>query len=317
MRTALVLGASGGIGGETARALVAHGWQVRGLSRAPRQDGVIDWRIGDALDSAAVLAAAEGVEVIVHAVNPPGYRDWDRLVMPMLKNSIEAALTNEARLALPGTIYNYDPSEAPVADPDTPQHPRTHKGAIRKAMEECMETTPGLRSLVLRAGDFFGPRPGNSWLSQGMIQPGKAVRRVINPARRGSGHAWAYLPDVAETFARLLDRQDCLPAFARYHFAGYWDADGGSFARAILRVAGRSTGPVWPFPWFVLPIAGLFNVTMRELVEMRPFWTHTLRLDNASLVETIGPEPHTPLDDALRITLAALGCLPQASAARN
>ena len=316
MRTALILGASGGIGGETARALVAHGWQVRGLSRTPRQDDDIDWRVGDALDSAAVLAAAEGVQVIVHAVNPPGYRDWDRLVMPMLENSIKAALTNEARLALPGTIYNYDPSEAPVAGPDAPQHPRTRKGAIRKAMEERLETTPGLRALVLRAGDFFGPRPGNSWLSQGMIQPGKPVRRVINPSRRGSGHAWAYLPDVAETFARLLGRQDCLPAFARYHFAGHWDADGSSFARAILRVAERPAGPVWPFPWFALPIAGLFDVTMRELVEMRSFWTHTLRLDNASLVEAIGPEPHTPLDDALRTTLVALGCLPQASGAR-
>ncbi|MGO4175483.1 NAD-dependent epimerase/dehydratase family protein [Bosea sp. TAF32] len=314
MRKVLVLGASGGIGGETARALIAHGWEARGLSRTPRQGDGIDWRVGDALDPATVLAAAEGVEAIVHAVNPPGYRDWDKLVMPMLDNSIAAALANGARLALPGTIYNYDPAEMPVAYPDAPQRPQTRKGAIRREMEERMRRTPGLRALILRAGDFFGPRPGNSWLSQGMIQPGKPVNRVMTPSRRGAGHAWAYLPDVAETFARLLHRQDMLPPFARYHFAGYWDADGRSFARAVLRAAGRTSARIWPFPWPVLPIAGLFDVTMRELFEMRPFWTHGVRLDNQSLIETIGPEPHTPLEDALRTTLVAVGCLSEALA---
>lgn len=310
MRTALVLGASGGIGGETARALIAKGWQVRGLSRTPRQGSGIDWRRGDAIDHTAVRAAAEGVEVILHAVNPPGYRGWDKLVMPMLDNSIAAALATGARLALPGTIYNYDPAATPLARPDTAQHPRTHKGAIRQAMEERLATTPDLRTLILRAGDFFGPRPGNSWLSQGMITPGKAVRSVINPSSYGVGHAWAYLPDVAETFARLLEWQNQLPRLARYHFAGHWDAEGQGFARAILHAAGRPDGRVWPFPWLVLPVAGLFNATMRELKEMQPFWSHPVRLDNASLIQSIGPEPHTPLDVALQATLAALGCLP-------
>ena len=40
-KTVLVLGASGGVGGETARALIAHGWTVRGLTRSPRDgDGI-------------------------------------------------------------------------------------------------------------------------------------------------------------------------------------------------------------------------------------------------------------------------------------
>ncbi|RYE31097.1 MAG: NAD-dependent epimerase/dehydratase family protein [Hyphomicrobiales bacterium] len=316
MRMALVLGASGGIGGETARALIEKGWHVRGLSRTPRHGDGIDWRTGDALDRTAVLAAAQGTQAIVHAVNPPGYRDWDRLVMPMLDNSIAAALANGARLALPGTIYNYDPAVTPLAQPDTAQHPRTRKGAIRRAMEERLTTTPGLRSLILRAGDFFGPRPGNSWFSQGMIKPGKAVYSVTNPSRGSVGHAWAYLPDVAETFARLLDQEERLPPFARYHFDGHWDPDGRTFAHAVLRAAGAPNGAIWSFPWFILPLAGLFSVTMRELREMQPFWTHAVRLDNATLVDAIGSEPQTLLDEALRVTLAALGCLSGPPAAR-
>jgi len=71
--TALVLGATGGIGSEVARQLRAVGWRVRALRRggAPAsapQDG-LDWVAGDAMNRADVLAAASGCSVIVHAVN--------------------------------------------------------------------------------------------------------------------------------------------------------------------------------------------------------------------------------------------------------
>jgi nucleoside-diphosphate-sugar epimerase len=305
MKTALVLGASGGVGGETARALIAHGWAVRGMTRSPREGDGIDWIVGDAMDRDAVLAAAVGVDAIVHAVNPPGYRDWDMLVLPMLANSIAAAQVNDARLALPGTIYNYDPATSPLIAPDSPQRPATRKGAIRVEMERAIERS-GVKAVILRAGDFFGPRPGNSWLSQGMVKPGQPVGRVMVPGKRGVGHAWAYLPDVGEAFARLLDKGDDLPRFARYHFAGDWDADGTIFAGTIGQALGREV-KTWRMPWAVLPLAGLVNPTMREMVEMRPFWEHPVRLDNSSLVSTIGKEPHTPLPDAMRNTLTALG----------
>jgi len=306
-KTALVLGATGGVGGETARALIAHGWKVRGLTRAPRTGDGIDWIVGDAMDRASVMAAAKGVSAIVHAVNPPGYLDWAKLVIPMLENSIAAAIANDARLALPGTIYNYDPRTSPRIAPDAPQGASTRKGAIRVRMERAIEES-GVRAVILRAGDYFGPRPGNSWLSQGLVTPGKPVGSVMVPGKKGAGHAWAYLPDVAEAFAQLLDKSDELPRFARYHFAGHWDADNEEIVRAIGRAAGRAVSS-WRVPWPLLPLAGLFNRTMRELIEMRPFWEHPVRLDNASLVKAIGAEPHTPLDQAMTTTLKTLGCI--------
>ncbi|WEJ98893.1 MAG: NAD(P)H-binding protein [Candidatus Sphingomonas phytovorans] len=314
-KIALVLGATGGVGGETARALIAHGWQVRGLTRTPRSDDGrpgdgIDWIVGDALDGEAVLRAAQGASAIVHAVNPPGYRDWEKLVMPMLDNSIAAAESVGARLALPGTIYNYDPRSVHVAAENAPQRPNTKKGAWRVEMERAIEAAcdRGMRALILRAGDFFGPRPGNSWLSQGMITPGKPVKRIMYPGAAGVGHAWAYLPDVAETFARLLDRDAALPAFARYHFQGIWDADGSVMADAIRTATGNLGIRVGGFPWVLLPLIAPFNATMREMIEMRPFWQNPFALDNRALVEILGEEPHTPLVWAMATTLDALGC---------
>jgi nucleoside-diphosphate-sugar epimerase len=305
-KTALVLGVTGGVGGETARALVRHGWKVRGLVRSvrPGLDAGLEWIEGDAMDAAAVSAAAQGVAAIVHAVNPPGYRDWARLVPAMLANSIAAARANDARLVLPGTIYNYDPAATPVAQAGSPQDPATRKGRIRGEMERSIHAS-GVRALILRAGDFYGPRPGNSWLSQGMVNPGR-VRSILYPGDKRVGHAWAYLPDIAETFARLLDREPELPHFARFHFAGLWDADGTCLTRSIQEVLGRKL-PVRGMPWWALPLIAPFNPTMREMIEMRPYWRHPVRLDNRELVAFLGEEPHTPLAQSLAASFAALG----------
>lgn len=310
-RIALVLGANGGVGGETAAALVRHGWTVRALVRDPgkgRLAGVEYWK-GDVLDRAAVAAAAQGAAVIVHAVNPPGYRGWKQVVLPMLDNTLAAARASGARILLPGTIYNYDPAAQATIDETAPQRALTRKGRIRVAMEARLEAAAedGVRSLILRAGDYFGPRSTtNSWFASGLVKPGQPVKTILYPGDRTVGHAWAYLPDVGETFARLAGREAQLPAFARFHFEGVWDADGTAMVTAIARAAGLARPDVRGLPWGLLPVAGLFNETMRELAEMRPFWRHPVRLDNHRLVAFLGEEPRTPLDIAVRATMAGL-----------
>ncbi|WP_247883727.1 NAD(P)H-binding protein [Azospirillum sp. B21] len=310
-RTALVLGATGGVGGEMARALAARGWTVRGLRRKPaerlRQDG-IQWMFGDAMNAADVAAAAEGAALIVHAVNPPGYRHWDRLVLPMLDNSIAAACVNRARILLPGTVYNYGPDVFPLIPETAAQNPLTRKGAIRVEMERRLHRAvgQGARLLILRCGDFFGPQAGNSWFSQGLLTPGKPPTRINQPGRPGIGHQWAYLPDVAETAMRLLDREAELGNDAMFHMDGHWDADGGRMVSAILRALGEPSLPVRRMPWWVLRLAGPAVPLFRELSEMRYLWQEPVRLDNRRLLAFLGEEPHTPLDPAVRRTLAGL-----------
>lgn len=320
-KTALVLGASGGIGGEVARQLRDAGWTVkalqRGLAAAHEVRDGIHWLRGDALNGSEVASAAQGCSVIVHAVNPPGYRDWDRLVLPMLDNAIAAATAQRATLVLPGTVYNFGPDAFPMLQEDSPQRPVTRKGAIRVEMEARLRAASerGMRALIVRAGDFFGPRAGNNWFSQGLIKPGKAVASISNPAAPGVGHQWAYLPDVARTMVELLARRDSLPAFASFHMAGHWDATGRQMAEAIQRVAARHGRKprIGALPWWLLNIASLFVVTFKEMREMRYLWQQPVRMDNAHLVATLGHEPHTPLDEAVEAALRGLGCLPPAS----
>jgi nucleoside-diphosphate-sugar epimerase len=315
---ALVLGATGGIGGEVARQLRAAGWQVRALHRNPQSaatlgDG-IDWRQGDAMDREAVVRAAQGCAVIVHAVNPPGYRRWPQVVLPMLGNTIEAARATGATVVLPGTVYNYGPDAFALLREDAPQRPRTRKGAIRVEMERQLQaaTDHGARAIVVRAGDFFGPRVvGNSWFAQGLIEAGKPLRVVKLPGKPGVGHQWAYVPDVARTMVELIARRSTLAPFATFHLAGHWDADGTQMAAAICRVAERHGLKVARrrFPWPLVFAAAPFVTTLREMLETRYLWREPVQLDNARLVATLGREPHTPLDVAVETTLASLGCL--------
>jgi nucleoside-diphosphate-sugar epimerase len=315
--TALVLGASGGIGGEVARQLARAGWQVRGLKRGLAAETVdadgIAWVAGDAMHRADVGRAAQGCAVIVHAVNPPGYRDWGRLVLPMLDNTIAAAEANGALVVLPGTVYNYGADAFPLVAEDAPQHPATRKGGLRVRMEAALQAYAqrGGRALIVRAGDFFGPRAGNNWFAQGLVKPGKPVGRIANPAAPGVGHQWAYLPDVAATMVALIERRGELEPFARFHMDGHWDPDGTAMCAAIARVVATRGGhaTVGAFPWWLVRLATPFNETLRELCDMRYLWRQPVRLDNARLAGVLGAEPHTPLDVAVERTLQGLGCL--------
>jgi nucleoside-diphosphate-sugar epimerase len=319
-RIALILGANGGIGSETARALSRHGWMIRALTRSgkPSNGGTsFEWIKGDAMDRDSIVRAAEGVDAIVHGVNPPGYRNWAKLVLPMIDNTIAAAKASGGRILLPGTIYNYGPDAFPVLREDSPQSATTHKGKIRTELERHLSEASqgGVRSLIVRFGDFFGPNAGGSWFSQALVKPKRPVSSVTYPGRKGVGHSWAYLPDTGEVFARLMDREAELEPFARFHFEGHYDPDGTQMISAIARAAGKPKLKVRGLPWFIFRVGGLVNETFREIAATRPLWRTSIRLDNRKLISFLGDEPRTPLDEAVRATLAALGCIEPGTAA--
>ncbi|MQB42465.1 NAD-dependent epimerase/dehydratase family protein [Rhizobium sp. ICMP 5592] len=314
-KTALILGATGGIGGAVARGLAARGWRIRALNRnaaeAVRREPGFDWVQGDAMQASDVLKAAEGADVIAHAVNPPGYRNWGQLVLPMLDSTIAAAKAVGARIVLPGTVYNFGPDVFPDVAEDSSQHPRTRKGAIRVEMERRLKAAAknGTPVIIVRAGDFFGHYGANGWLSQAIVKPGKPVTSITYPGKAGVGHQWAYLPDVAETMIRLIEKGDALPAFAVYHMRGHWDGDGRQMIGAIERAVGHRV-KVKAFPWWVLPLAAPFVPLMKELREMRYLWNVPLQMRNDRLVAVLGEEPHTPIDAAMKASLMGIGCLP-------
>lgn len=304
----LVLGATGGIGGAVTRVMLHRGWQVWAMVRDPARaqagwgdDAMPHWVQGDATRRDDVVRAAAGVDVILHGVNPAGYRNWETTVLPMIDNTIAAArAASGARIVLPGTIYNYDAATTPMIDETTPQNPPGRKGKIRKALERCLtDAAPEVPSLIVRAGDYFGPDVQQSWFAQALAKA--PLKQITYPGRAGIGHAWAYLPDLAETIAHLLELPPGTMATAEcVQFGGFWDADGARMIDTIRRAAGRPDLPVRRFPWWLMRLLAPFGGFPREVMEVLPYWHYPVRLDNSRLVRLLGSEPHTDINQAVR-----------------
>jgi len=317
-KTALIIGVTGSFGGHAAVALIKHGWRIRALARDPEAARAktgdhmpIDWVKGDALNPADVIAAAQGVQVIVQAANPPAYRNWAGTIMPMMKAALAAAEQTGARIVLPASVYNFAPDSGDRISETAPQVPATRKGKIRVEAEELFRAAAerGVRTLVVRGGDYFGPAAPNSGLQWLTTRSKGQVRSVFSPGPRDVGHCWAYLPDMAEATAQLLDRENQLAAFDVFHFAGHWLARADEMGASIRRVTHKPRLPIRSFPYLVIYAMAPFMETMREMIEMRYLWTRPIGLDNTKLVRVLGAEPHTPLDQAMRATLADMGCL--------
>ncbi|HLZ97708.1 MAG TPA: NAD(P)H-binding protein [Steroidobacteraceae bacterium] len=295
-KTILILGATGGVGGAVARAMLRRDWHVLALVRDPTQaarawtsEPQPTWLRGDAMNREDVVRAAAGAIVIVHAVNPPGYARCETLVQPMIDNSIAAArAAGGARIVLPGTIYSYDPATTPVIDERTPQRSKGKKGRIRVALEQRLaDAAPDVPSLVVRAGDFFGPGVRQSWFAQALAKP--PLTRIIRPGKPGVGHAWAYLPDLAEAIAAPIDLgSPTLAPIERVQFGGFWDADGRQMVGAIRRATERPDLPLRAFPWWLMRLLAPLGGFPREVLEVKPFWRHPVQLDNSRLIALLG-----------------------------
>jgi nucleoside-diphosphate-sugar epimerase len=322
-KTALVIGATGTFGLHALEALAKHGWTIRALARDPAgaapklgPRSPIQWVKGDAMNAASVIAAAQGARLIVHAANPPGYRNWKGTILPMTASVIAAAKASGARLVIPGNVYPFAPDSGPSIVEGAPQAPVTRKGRIRAAQEHALReaAAEGIKVLILRSGDFFGPAAPNSALAWLTTRSKDRVTGVFSPGPASVGHAYAYMPDLAETLARLMDAEDRLADFEVFHFRGHYLARNSELGEAIRRVTGRPDLPVRPFPWVVVLAASPFVEMFRELLEMRYLWKRPIGLANAKLVAFLGAEPHTRLDAALRTTLTDMGCLAEPKA---
>ena len=318
--TVLVLGARGRFGLAATRAFAASGWrvlaQIRPRATAPDCAGV-SWLPVAVDDTAALAQAARGAAVVVHALNPL-YTAWETEAMPLLDAGLRVARQLNALVMLPGNVYNFGAGMPPVLVEDTPQNAHTRKGKIRIAMEQQLQqvaTAGGVRAVVIRAGDFFGGGTG-SWFDLALA---KDITRgkMTYPGALDLPTAWAYLPDLANTFVRvadkLLDAPGGFAPFELFHFRGY-SLTGRQWAEQ-LTAAARDNGWLQPdgqlkiaaLPWPLIKAGGLLVPMWRELARMRYLWQTPHALAGDKLAALIGPEPHTELSVAVRQALQDLG----------
>lgn len=284
-RIALILGSSGRFGRHIAHALERHGWSVRKFNRAR-----------DTLPDAAL-----GVDLIVNAWNLP-YAQWAAQMPTLTAQVIAAAKASGAAVMIPGNIYVYGNDLPLVLAPDTPHRATNPLGKIRRALEAAYRDA-GVKTVILRAGDFIDTEASGNWFD--MIIAAKIGKgKFTYPGPLDQPHAWAFLPDIAEAGACLVDQLDALPPFGDFTFDGF-TLTGAQMADALARATGRPVRSK-PMAWLPIQIARPFWKEAKHLLEMRYLWRRPHRVDGSVLTARVPGFTPTPLDDALRQAIRPL-----------
>lgn len=284
-KTALILGATGRFGRHADAAFRAAGWAVRAFDRGR-----------DDLD-----LAARGADVIVNGWNPP-YPDWSRLVPDLHAGVIAAARNAGATVILPGNVYVFGAEAPPPWSETTPHGASNPLGRIRIDMEAAYRAS-GVRTILLRAGDFLDTRASGNWFDMAIA---KSLRRGVlsYPGNPGIDHAWAFLPDLARAAVALAERRDRLPAFADIPFPGY-TLSGRALAGGLAEATGRPVR-LKRMSWLPLQLARPVWPMARCLLEMRYLWDTPHRLDGTRLAEWLPDVRPTPQAQALAAAAAPL-----------
>ncbi len=290
MRTALIVGINGNFGGHMALALREQGWSIRALMRDPAK--APPWLeassivAGRAQDMKSIAAAAQGVDLIVYAANPP-YHRWSQEAMAMLEPSLAVAEAQQLQVLFPGNVYGYAPQEAPISE-HVSMHPPTQKGAIRQQMEQrlAQAAARGAKVLIVRAGDFIGPGTTLTWA--GLMTSVKGKRVVLKLPHDGEHrHYYSYLPDLCRNAAQLLNMP--LGSWEVFHDPGLVVSKADWLdAYEKLGLTARATA----FPWWGLRVAGLFSPMLREVYRMRYLWREPVILDGNRMKDRLGFSLH-------------------------
>lgn len=301
MKTALIMGISGGFGGHVADALLRDGWRIRALlrdpQRLPQRFRMAEVVPGDAARMDDVRAAATDAELIVYGVNAP-YPKWEGTVVPMLEVTATVAEEQGATILFPGNVYFLNPRDGTEFDEAAPINPPTRKGELRAQMEARLKTAAnrGAKVIIVRAGDFIG-RDASSWLAY-TIKRTRNGYKVNAPGAPGLVHTYSYVPDMARVGADLVARRSELPAFNVFHLKGC-RASFFDVAAAVEQASGRPV-KIGHFPWWLMRLVSPIAPLVRSLFEMRYLWQVELNLSDRKLAEFYGrPVEYTPLATAL------------------
>lgn len=281
--TALILGATGRFGRHSALAFEAAGWTVRRFNRK----------------TDTLTKAAQGADVIVNAWNP-AYPDWAAQVPGLHAQVIEVAKATGATVIVPGNVYVYGPDNGTIWGADTPQKATNPLGRIRIDMERAYKES-GVRTIILRAGDFIDTEASGNWFDAIMTK--NIAKGVFTyPGTPNIPHAWAYLPDVTRAAVQLAGKRNKLNTFEDIAFPGH-TLTGQEMAKAIENATGKATR-LKAMNWFPLRLAAPFWKMGRGLLEMRYLWNTPHQLSGTRFAALLPDFRETPVAAAM---VSALG----------
>ncbi|WP_102275505.1 SDR family NAD(P)-dependent oxidoreductase [Cytobacillus massiliigabonensis] len=304
MKKALVLGASGGIGYALVRELNNRGVDVVAFARGKEKlhalyqhDTKVTIISGDALVEREVIEAANGVDVIFHAVSFP-YQDWDEKHPLCMDILIRAANIQQAKIALVDNIYAYGRHSKLEVSEEARKEPHTKKGKIRLAMEQTLEKS-NVPYLIVHMPDLYGPNAKNTILHETIknVVQNKSANYVgdLKVARE-----FIFTFDGAKAMVELASRKDT--------YNQSWNIPSAHpiTGEEIIEILRNETGykkSIRIVSKKMIFLLGLFQPFMREMVEMMYLTEDPVILCGKKYESKIGPIPRTTYREGIKETI--------------
>jgi len=259
VRRVLVLGASGFIGGQVARACLAQGWHVRALRRRPGAtgdlaDAPIEWVDGDLADARALGRALDGVEFVFHAA---GYYPQGRASVAEHiargRRTMQAVLQAWQSAGAPRMVYTSSLSTIgwPPPGQSRPANegdryvpgrlPRSAYYEVKAAMEQQALEAASLQAplIVVNPTAVFGPGDVHLTTARLLVLAARGWARVAVPATLN-------VVDVRDVAAAHLTAAEVGAIGERYILGGVNLSVREFLARAAA--AAGAPGPRWEIP---------------------------------------------------------------------
>ena len=312
--TILVTGATGAVGPCVVAALHNAGYRIRTLSMDSPPAGVwpdrVDTRMGDVTDPAAVGAAAQGVQGVIHMaallhiVNPPPelQKTYERINVEGTAAVVEAARHAGAlRLVFFSTIAVYGASAGHVLTEDSPSRPDSFYAQTKLDAEGIViaakqpDGTP--LGTVLRLGAVYGARiKGNYQRLLHAVARGRFLPVGPGDNRR----TLVYDRDVARAALLALEHPEAAGKI--------FNVSDGAFHRlnniiaAMCRALGRKppgislpTGPVRFVAGIVEDAAGLMGLSAPITRAAIDKYTEDIAVDSHRIQRELGFKPRYDL----------------------
>lgn len=267
-----ILGSGGAIGRELAKALKEHSDQIRLVSRYPEKVNPGDELYSaDLMDPKALREAVRGSKVVYITIGfEYSIKSWKANWPPFIKSAITACKDEGCKLVFFDNIYMYDQDHLLNMDENTPIHPPSQKGAVRREIADMLlkEMTAGdLDVLIARCADYYGP---------GIKNTSMLTETVLNNLSAGKKANWLGSADYKHSFTHIQDAgiATALLGNTPEAFGQVWHlptAADPPTGREWVELIAKEMG-VKPrlqvAPKFMVRILGLFVPIMKEMVEM-------------------------------------------------
>lgn len=312
MKSALVLGATGGTGQALVSELLDRGVRVTAFGRSEQRlkrilekydhDRQLNFKVGNVFEPGTIIEAAKAVEVIFQCTNV-NYQDMKNQLLPLGKSVMAAADRLGKKIVFVDGIYVYGHQVA-KGDEAHPQHPHTKKGKIRVEFEKLIfdDRWKKAQPLIVRLPDYYGPSSKNAYLQPTLA--GMAAHKIsVFIGNLRTPREYIYLPDAAKMIVNIAERDDS--------YRENWNLPGAGLisGHEIITIARKLTGNrkiVIPLTQWMIALIGLFDPFMREVVEMMYLTKEGFVLNGEKYEKRIGPLQKTPFQQGLAETLHAL-----------